>query len=117
VKRRVPIEVISSACRQTALAVRRQQEKQRERDERYKVTIGKSHLTLEMDAVGGVQTYSSEDGVVTKSFPADIVSPELSTKDMTVERTVDDVGNIHLNVKGWVKANVPTVVGPKPRST
>jgi len=109
-QRRVSVEVISGACRQIAAAVSVRQSEKKAKDPSYVKTVGDSQLTVEMNSDGSVRTFSSKDGLVTKSFPADIISPELMTKDMKVDRAVDTDGTIRLHLRGWVKTNVAGVL-------
>jgi len=69
-------------------------------------TVGDTQLTVEMTLDGSVRTFSSKDGIITESYPADIISPKLTTKDMRLDRTVEANGTINLYLRGWIKANL-----------
>jgi len=108
-KRRAEVGVISGGCRQVAAAIAAMQAKKKAFNPKFTQTVGDSQLTVELDISGGVNTFSSQDGIVTHSLPADVVSPIITTKDMQVERAVDADGTIRLNIKGWIKANRPDI--------
>jgi hypothetical protein len=108
-KRRVEVGAISGACRQVAAAVAAMQTKKRAENPKFIKTVGDAQLTVEMDINGSVNTFSSKDGVVTHSLPADVIYPVITTRDMQVDRVVDADGTIRLHIRGWVKANRPNV--------
>jgi hypothetical protein len=108
-KRRAEVGVISSGCRQIAAAVAAMQAKRRAANPRFTKTVGDAQLTVEMDMRGSVNTFSSRDGVITHGFPADVVYPIVTTRDMQVDRTVDADGTIRLHVRGWIKVNRPKI--------
>ena len=108
-KRRVGIDFVSGACRQMAEAVSARQSKKKEKDSRYVKTVGDSQLTVEMAVDGSVNSFSSKDGIITHSLPADVICPVITTKDMQVNRSVDADGTIRLNIKGWIKTSRPNI--------
>lgn len=112
-KRGVSADAIGGACRQMAAAVAARQTKKKALNAGYVKTVGDTQLTVQMLPDGSVRTFSSTGGVITHSFPADIICPELTTKDMEVERTVDPDGKIHLHLHGWIKA-APFSIGVMP---
>jgi hypothetical protein len=109
-KHRVSVDVVSGACRQMAAAVAARQHTRNARDPRYVKTVGQSQLTVEMTPDGSVRTFSSTHGIITNSFPADIISPELATKNIEVDRAVDANGTVQLHLRGWVKVNAPRTI-------
>jgi hypothetical protein len=109
-KRRVEVGVISSDCRQVAAAIAAMQTKKRAANPRFTKTVGDAQLTVEMDVSSSANTFSSKDGVVTHGFPADVVYPVVTTKDMQVDRAVDADGTIRLHIRGWIKVNRPNVL-------
>lgn len=72
-------------------------------------------MIVEMDLSGAVNTFSSRDGVVAHSLPADAIYPVIKTRDMRVDRAVDADGTIRLHVRGWIKVNRPNVMMGVPR--
>jgi hypothetical protein len=105
-KHRVDSSRISTACRQIALAVAAKQDEKKKRDPQYLKTVGKSLLAIEMDNSGASQClFYPEDGSSTLVLAADIVSPALSTKGVTMDRKVNKDGNVEITVKGWFKRN------------
>jgi len=115
-KRRAEAGVISGACRQVAAAIAAMQTKKKAANPKFTKTVGDSQLTVELDMSGSVKTFSSKDGIVSHSLPADVVSPVITTRDMQVERTVDADGTIRLNIKGWIRTNRPNVMMSVPAS-
>ena len=91
------------------------QTKKRAANPRFTKTVGDAQLTVEMDMLGSVNTFSSKDGVVTHGFPADVVYPVDPTRDMQVDRAVDADGTIRLHIRGWIKVNSPNVAMGVPR--
>jgi hypothetical protein len=98
---------ISTACRQIALAVAAKQEEMKEKNPQYVKTVGKSLLAIEMDNSGATRClFYPEDGASTLVLAADIVSPALSTKSVTMDRKVNKDGDVEIRLKGWFKRNV-----------
>jgi hypothetical protein len=114
-KRRAEVGVISGGCRQVAAAIAAMQTRKRAANPRFIKTVGDAQLTVEMDLDGAVNTFSSRDGVVAHSLPADAIYPVITTRDMRVDRAVDADGTIRLHVRGWIKVNRPNVTMGVPR--
>jgi hypothetical protein len=97
---------ISTACRQIALAIAARQEEKKKNDVRYVKTVGKSLLAIEMDNSGAAQClFYPEDGSSTLVLAADMISPALNTKSVTMDRKINKDGNVEMTVKGWFKWN------------
>ncbi len=109
-KRRARVDVISGACRQIAAKIAARQAEKKAANPKFAKTVGDSQLTVELDISGSVNTFSSKDGIITHSLPADVVCPIITTKDMQVDRSVDADGTIRLHIKGWIKTNRPNIV-------
>jgi len=109
-KRRAGVAVISGACRQIAAEIAVRQAKRKAANPTFTKTVGDSQLTVELDISGSANTFSSKDGTITNSLPADVIYPVITTKDMQVDRTVDADGTIRLKIKGWIKTNRPNIV-------
>jgi hypothetical protein len=109
-KRRASANVIGGACRQIAAGIAARQTKRKAANPTFTKTVGDSQLTVELDISGSVNTFSSTDGNITHSLPADVIFPIITTKDMQVDRSVDADGTIRINIKGWIKTNRPNIV-------
>lgn len=114
-KRRVDISQIAGACLQAARAVADKQEEKREKDPGFVKTVGKNLLCVGVDIASGAirSLFFPEDGSQTQALVADVLSPEVSTRDVVVQSQLNADGNTTVIVKGWFKIDrLPSPADP-----
>jgi hypothetical protein len=106
-RRRADLARLGSACLQVARAIGERQEQKAKNDPAYVKTVGKSFLLVGLDCVSGALTsiFFPEDGSATQSLAADVVSADVSTRDVTIERRTNAQGDTEIKVKGWFKVD------------
>jgi len=104
-KRRVGISQIAGACLQAARAVADKQEQKSQKDPRFVKTVGRNLLVVGIDsASGAIQSlFFPEDGSQAQALAADVLSADVSTRDVIVESRVNADGNTEVKVRGWFK--------------
>ena len=104
-KRRVGISQIAGACLQAARAVADKQEQKSQKDPRFVKTVGRNLLVVGIDsASGAIQSlFFPEDGSQAQALAADVLSADVSTRDVIVESRVNADGNTEVKVGGWFK--------------
>jgi hypothetical protein len=104
-KRRAGISQIAGACLQAARAVAVKQEEKSQKNPRFVKTVGRNLLVVGIDsASGAIQSlFFPEDGSQAQVLAADVLSPDVSTRDVVVESRVNADGDTELRVRGWFK--------------
>jgi len=104
-KRRVGTGQIAGACLQAALAISDRQERKKQKDPGFVKTVGRNLLVVGIDiASGAMQSlFFPEDGSQAQVLAADVLSPDVSTRDVVVESRVNADGDTEVRVRGWFK--------------
>jgi hypothetical protein len=116
-KHRADLARLSSACLQIARAVAERQEEKARNDPAYVKTGGKDFLLVALDCASGALTsmFFPEDGSTAQALAADVVSADVSTRDVTIERRVNAEGDTEIKVRGWFKVDRLPDVDEPPR--
>jgi hypothetical protein len=106
-KRRAGINEIAGACLQAARAVADKQEEKSQKDPRFVKTVGRNLLVVGVDGASGVMQslFFPEDGSQTQILAADVLSADVSTRNVVVENRINADGNTEVKVKGWFKVD------------
>jgi hypothetical protein len=104
-KRRAGIGQIAGACLQAARAVADKQEEKSQKYPRFVKTVGRNLLVVGIEsASGAIQSlFFPEDGSQVQVLAADVLSPDVSTRDVVVESRVNADGDTEVRVRGWFK--------------
>jgi hypothetical protein len=105
--RRVGAGRIAGACIQTARAVADKQEERWRRDPAFVRTVGRNLLLVAIDNVGGAMRslFFPEDGSSTQVLAADVLSADVNTRDVVINRRINADGNTEINLRGWFKVD------------
>jgi hypothetical protein len=106
-KRRAGINEIAGACLQAGRAVADKQEEKSQKDPRFVKTVGRNLLVVGIDGASGVMQslFFPEDGSQTQILAADVLSADVSTRNVVVENRINADGNTEVKVKGWFKVD------------
>ena len=106
-KRRVGINQIAGACLQTARAVADKQGEKSQKDPHFVKTVGRNLLVVGIDNASGViqSSFFPEDGSQARMLAADVLSADVTTRDVVVESRVNGDGNTEVKVRGWFKVD------------
>jgi hypothetical protein len=106
-KHRADTAQIGRACLQIAKAVAARQEEKARNNAAYVKTVGKNFLLLALDCASGAlaSAFFPEDGSAVQTLAADVVSNDVSSRNVTVEKSVNAQGNTEIKVKGWFKVD------------
>jgi hypothetical protein len=106
-QRRADLARLSCACLQIARAIVERQEQKAKNHPAYVKTVGKNFLLVGLDCLAGTLTsmFFPEDGSAAQTLAADVVSADLSTRDVTMERRINAQGDTEIKVKGWFKVH------------
>jgi hypothetical protein len=106
-KQRADMARIGRACLQIARAVATRQEEKAGNNSSYVRTVGKNFLLVGLDRASGAlaSAFFPEDGSVSQTLAADVVTSDLSARDVTVERRVNAQGHTEIKVKGLFKVD------------
>lgn len=106
-RQRADVSRIGGACLQTARAVAARQEEKAGNNAAYVRTVGKNFLLVALDCASGAlaSAFLPEDGSAAQTLAADVVSSDISTRDLTVEKRINAQGDTEIKVKGWFKVD------------
>jgi len=105
-KRRADIRRIGDACLQIARAVADKQEEKQSKDPSFVKTVGKNLLLVAVDNLGAVQSlFFSEDGSLTQVLAPDVLSTNVSTRDVVIDSRINADGATEIKLRGWFKVD------------